>query len=119
MGVFAAGASPIGSPKLVPAHSALRRRGSAWARTAEWRRTLSGLIPAARSNRWGPMVHIPDVVDTDEYRAGVAPRVLIVEQVGARTALWVALRKDDTLLGVFTIYQREVRPFKPHPLRWG
>src|SRR5262249_4880463 len=57
------------------------------------------------------VVHIPDVADTDEYRAGLAPRVLMVEQAGARTALWVALRKDETLLGVFTIYRGEVRPF--------
>jgi GAF domain-containing protein len=57
------------------------------------------------------MVHIPDVVGTDAYRSGVASRLKLVKLTGARTALWVALRKDDALLGVFVIYRREVRPF--------
>src|SRR5207344_1097716 len=30
---------------------------------------------------------------------------------GARTALWVALRKDNVALGAFVIYRREVRLF--------
>jgi len=51
------------------------------------------------------------VVDTEEYRAGVPSRVGLVRNTGARTALWVALRKDDELRGVFVIYRREVRPF--------
>ncbi len=57
------------------------------------------------------VVHISDVVDTDAYRSGVASRLKLVKLTGARTALWVALRKDDALLGVFVIYRREVRPF--------
>ncbi len=57
------------------------------------------------------IVHVPDVVDTEEYRAGVPSRVALVRNTGARTALWVALRKDDELRGVFVIYRREVRPF--------
>jgi GAF domain-containing protein len=57
------------------------------------------------------VVHIPDVADTDEYRARIAPRVLLVEKFGARTTLWVGLRREDVLLGVLMIYRREVRPF--------
>jgi GAF domain-containing protein len=57
------------------------------------------------------VVHIADVADTDEYRARVAPRVRLVEEFGARTTLFVALRQDNALLGVLTIYRRVVRPF--------
>src|SRR5947209_1709899 len=57
------------------------------------------------------VVHIPDVVDTDAYRSGVPSRVRLVEETGARTAIWVALRKDDALLGSFVLYRQEVRPF--------
>src|SRR4029077_4942149 len=34
-----------------------------------------------------------------------------VEKLGARTALWVALRKDGVLVGGFVIYRKAVRPF--------
>ncbi len=68
----------------------------------------SALEQIVRGDR---VVHIPDVVDTDAYRSGVASRLKLVKLTGARTALWVALRKDDALLGVFVIYRREVRPF--------
>jgi PAS domain S-box-containing protein len=57
------------------------------------------------------VVHIPDVVDTEAYRSGVASRLKLVQLTGARTALWAALRKDDALLGVFVVYRKEVRPF--------
>jgi two-component system NtrC family sensor kinase len=57
------------------------------------------------------VVHIPDLVDTEEYRSGVVSRLNAVEKLGARTGLWVALRKDDLLVGDFFIYRKEVRPF--------
>ncbi|HEV2301814.1 MAG TPA: GAF domain-containing protein, partial [Stellaceae bacterium] len=59
----------------------------------------------------GEVVQVPDIVDTDTYRAGVPSRVKLVELTGARTAVWVPLRKDAALIGVFVIYRREVRPF--------
>jgi GAF domain-containing protein len=37
--------------------------------------------------------------------------VKFVELTVARTALWVALRQDGTLVGVFVIYRQEVQPF--------
>jgi GAF domain-containing protein len=57
------------------------------------------------------VVQVADIVDTEAYRSGAAYRVKFVELTGARTALWVALRQDGTLVGVFVIYRQEVQPF--------
>src|SRR5205814_9023264 len=57
------------------------------------------------------VVQIADVADTDAYRSGVPSRVSLVDLIGARTALWIALRKDGLLLGFLVVYRREVRPF--------
>jgi GAF domain-containing protein len=58
-----------------------------------------------------PFLHIEDVRDTEAYRSGMPSRVKMIDATGARTAMWVALRRDDRLLGVVVIYRREVRPF--------
>jgi two-component system NtrC family sensor kinase len=36
---------------------------------------------------------------------------MLADEGGARTALWVALRRDGTLRGTFVIYRKEVRRF--------
>jgi two-component system, NtrC family, sensor kinase len=48
----------------------------------------------------------------EAYRDGSNPaHHAMVDLGGARTGLIVSLRKDDALLGTFTIYRQEVRPF--------
>ncbi len=57
------------------------------------------------------IVHIADIADDDAYRSGYPGRVAMVDVGGARTAVWVALRKDEVLLGALVIYRREVHPY--------
>jgi GAF domain-containing protein len=57
------------------------------------------------------VVHLADIADDDAYRLGLRGRVAMVDVGGARTAIWVALRKDDGLLGTLVMYRQEVRPF--------
>ena len=57
------------------------------------------------------VIHNLHITADEIYRAGVPSRLKLVEITRARTVLWVALRKDVRLLGVFVIYRQEVRPF--------
>ena len=57
-----------------------------------------------------PLVHVTDLTDGDVYRTSSLRRAL-VDLGGARTGLIVALRTEGRLLGIFTIYRQEVRPF--------
>src|SRR6185437_13435126 len=56
------------------------------------------------------VVHIVDAFKDDAYRA--MPTFAQMSALGAvRTLISIALRKDDALLGILTLYRREVRPF--------
>jgi GAF domain-containing protein/two-component sensor histidine kinase len=57
------------------------------------------------------LIHSPDFKDEEPYRLGNPLRRAVVDLGGARTALVIALRKDQSLLGTFTLYRQEVRPF--------
>jgi adenylate cyclase len=57
------------------------------------------------------VVPITDLVDTEAYRSRLSWAAPLVDEGGARTAVWVALRKEETLLGILVIYRHEVRPF--------
>ncbi len=57
------------------------------------------------------VVHLQDITSDEIYRSGNAMRRRMADEFGARTAVWVALRTDEALLGAFVIYRQEVRPF--------
>src|SRR5436190_15141010 len=62
------------------------------------------------------VVHLTDIAADAGFRSGsrstsATQRIAMVEQSGAKTALWVALRKDEGLIGTFVVYRTEVRPF--------
>src|SRR6516162_4436840 len=57
------------------------------------------------------VVQVADVTDDEAYRLGDPVRRALAEIGGSRTAVSVALRKEDTLFGAVTVYRQEVRPF--------
>ncbi|MFL5173709.1 MAG: GAF domain-containing protein, partial [Microvirga sp.] len=65
----------------------------------------------ARVGREKRVLHIPDMMDEEAYRAGDPMRTASVNGLGMRSWLGVPLLKEGRLLGVFTIYRAEVRPF--------
>jgi len=84
-------------------------------RLVEWHRQLGPFRPATntgleRISRGERLVHIPDVREVDVFRTVSEPREA-VEIAGSRSALTVALRRDEVLLGALVVYRQEVRPF--------
>ena len=57
------------------------------------------------------VVQLVDLANTDVYRSGFVGATALVDIGGAKTAIFVALRKDGVLLGVIVMYRREVRAF--------
>src|SRR5215472_7664220 len=57
------------------------------------------------------LIHNLDQKDEDAYRLGNPLRRAVVDLGGTRSALVVALRKNESLRGAITIYRKEVRPF--------
>jgi GAF domain-containing protein len=64
-----------------------------------------------RLMRGEPFVHNLDLRSEEPYQRGDPQRRALVDLGGARTALQAALRKDDAVLGIITIYRQEVRPY--------
>jgi PAS domain S-box-containing protein len=56
------------------------------------------------------LVHIADLKEGEVYQTSPL-RQALVDLGGARTGIIVALRKDETLLGVLTMYRQEIRRF--------
>src|SRR5215472_3304651 len=63
-----------------------------------------------RLRRGERFVHLFDATETEAYRASSSYRDMI-DISGCRSSIAVALRKEDSLLGVIAAYRQEVRPF--------
>ena len=57
------------------------------------------------------VVHIADVAATQAYEQRIPETVAAVELGGVRTILGVPMQHEDQLIGSFTLYRNEVRPF--------
>jgi len=57
------------------------------------------------------VVHFADVPAGEGYRSGDPTTRALVDLGGVRAFLAVALRKEETLLGHFVVYRRDVGPF--------
>lgn len=57
------------------------------------------------------VVQLVDLANTDIYRSGFRGATALVDIAGAKTAIFVALRKDEALRGVIVMYRREIRAF--------
>ena len=84
-------------------------------RLVGWHQQLGPFRPpadtgAGRISRGERLVHTADVRELDAFRTSPEFRQA-AETGGFRSVLNVALRRDEALLGVLTVYRREVRPF--------
>ncbi|MCW5746784.1 MAG: GAF domain-containing protein [Alphaproteobacteria bacterium] len=58
-----------------------------------------------------PVVHIPDLVDTDAYRRRDPDRVALVELGGAAASLLVPLAKDERVMGYIMLVRQKAGAF--------
>ena len=79
-------------------------------------RSLGPMPPAPgslgdRLLRGEQVIHLTDPADDPSYRTGSPTRRILVEIGKAQSVLGVALRRDERVLGLFTVYRQERRPF--------
>jgi GAF domain-containing protein len=65
--------------------------------------------PLTRLARGERVVRLPDLTKEEIYRTNPAYREFI-DATGIRTAVMVALRKDEALLGAIAVHRKEVLP---------
>src|SRR5262249_28670326 len=68
-------------------------------------------VPLARLAATKEIVHIADLKTDPSYDRSDARIVGLLEAAGARTLLFVPVLRLGELVGAFSIYRREVRPF--------
>jgi GAF domain-containing protein/signal transduction histidine kinase len=68
----------------------------------------SGLTTVARTHQ---VLHVDDLRNSPAYLAGVPATVDIADVAGARTIVIVPMLKENDLLGIISIFRKEVKPF--------
>jgi GAF domain-containing protein len=81
-----------------------------WVRQRHPLRQDGDASPLGRIVAGERVVSLADALGDEGYRASSSFREM-AETSGLRSAIWVALHKDDALLGSITVYRQEVRPF--------
>ena len=74
-----------------------------------WRSSTGGF--SERILHGAEFVHIPDILAETDHLSRSSNLRAMRDLGGARTTLWIGLRKDSIVLGLFTLYRRGVRPF--------
>jgi DNA-binding CsgD family transcriptional regulator len=69
-----------------------------------------------RMQRQHRIIHISDVRSEDLYRSGDPLRLATADLGGARSFVAIPMIHRDNLVGAFTIYRQEIRPFSDHEL---
>ena len=81
--------------------------------TEFWRgpQTLSAATGPGRAVATKQVVHIPDMQETEAYKKRDPQFVAMTELTGARAVLIAPMLKDDRVIGTFSTYRQEARPF--------
>jgi GAF domain-containing protein len=68
-------------------------------------------VPVGRAARTRQTVHVADLREDQAYFDRYPPTVAAVELAGIRTLLVVPMLEQNDIVGLISIYRREVRPF--------
>jgi GAF domain-containing protein/anti-sigma regulatory factor (Ser/Thr protein kinase) len=98
-----------GAIRAVALEGALPAAFAAELRREEFR--LGTGVPLARAARTRQTVHVADLRAEQAYLDRVPLTVAAVELAGIRTLLAVPMLKQNEVVGLMSIYRREVRPF--------
>ena len=94
----------IATHNLPPAFDEARRRAS------KWRPGPKTAIRRMATTK--KVIHITDLLEDEAYLEERAPQIVAaVELGGVRTMLAVPMMKENEVVGAFTVYRQEVRPF--------
>jgi GAF domain-containing protein len=96
--------------RLIATHNLPAAFDEARRRASQWRPGPKTAIRRMAATK--KVVHIPNLVEDETFVEDRSPQVVAaVELGGVRTMLAVPMLKDDEVIGAFTVYRQEVRPF--------